>query len=68
MAKEQEPQSATTTINVSRTFAAIVVALARDAGLTAREFCDRELAPPLKKRAKAAIKRKLEAIDLGGEG
>lgn len=67
MAKEQEIQPAGTTLNVSRTFAAYVVAIAKDRGITAREFCDRELAPKLKLRAQAAMKRKLASIDLGGE-
>jgi len=68
MAKEQETQSAKTTLTVSRSFANIMVALARDAGLTVLEYCDRKVAPQYRERAKAAVKRRLESIDLGGEG
>lgn len=56
-----------TTMSVSRSFAEIVLALARDEGMTVREWCDAKLAPPLKAKAKRAIKRRLDAIELGGE-
>lgn len=61
-----------TTINVSKSFARMVTAIANEGGESVREWCDRELAPALRTRAKKAIKRierkKLESIDLGGEG
>lgn len=66
MATEREIY--TTTMNVSRTFATIVTSLARAHGMSVRDWCDKYLAPRLKKRAEAAIKRHLESIDLGGEG
>lgn len=63
----QEQEIRTTTMSVSRTFATIVTVLARSESMTVREWCDKYLAPGLKAKAKRAIKRSLEAIDLSGE-
>jgi hypothetical protein len=70
MAKEQEvqSQSPTTTVNVSRKLAEVINTLARDAGESVREYGDRELIPMLRAKYRAAMKRRLASVELGGEG
>ena len=63
----QDTDNERTTITTSRYFANLLNTLARDAGISAREYCDRELAPAMKDKAKKAAKRHLQSIELGGE-
>ena len=62
MAQDQEDR---TTLTVSKAFARIIITLARDSGMTAREYCDRELGPRLKDKAKKAASRYLASLETG---
>lgn len=66
MAKESPNQ--VRTVNVSPVLAEMLNTLARDADESVREYGDRELVPMLKAKYKAAMRRRLAAVELGGEG
>ncbi len=62
MSQEHEER---TTITVSKVFARIINTLARDAQMSAREYCDRVLTPKLKDKAKKAASRYAASFETG---
>lgn len=67
MAKhKEEPRK--TTINVSPLFAELVTDLARQSGLSVRDYCDKRWSRELRQDLKKSLRKRLEAVELGEAG